>query len=71
MGLYIETIVRYAILYEKEILSLSWFSFNFEVNFHNISAGPQALNYFKHRCLFFFSSAAGDSTIKQMRSLQD
>ena len=44
MGLHIEAIVRYAILYEKEILSLSWFSFNFEVKFHHISAGPQALN---------------------------
>ena len=26
-------------------------SFNFEVNFHHISAGPQALNYFKQHCL--------------------
>ena len=32
-GLYIETIVRHAIVYEKEILSLSWFSFHFEVKF--------------------------------------
>ena len=48
MGLYVETIVRYAILYEKKILSLSWFFFNFEVNFHHISAGPQALNYFNN-----------------------
>ena len=36
----IETIVRYAIVYEKEILILSLFSFNFEVNFHHISFGP-------------------------------
>ena len=58
-----ETMVRYAILYKKEILSLSWFSFNFEVNFHHISEGPQALNYFKEHCLFFFSSATGDSRL--------
>ena len=63
MGLYIKTIVRYAILYEKEILSLSWFSFNFEVNFNHISAGPQALNYLKQHCLFFFSSVTGDSRL--------
>ena len=31
MGLYIEAIVRYAILYDNEILSFSWFSLNFEV----------------------------------------
>ena len=47
MGLYIEKIVRYAILYDREILSLSSFSLNFEVNFQHISGGPQALNYFK------------------------
>ena len=39
MGLYVESIVGYAILYEKEILSLSGFFFNFELNFHHISAG--------------------------------
>ena len=33
---------------EKEILSLSWFIFNFEVNFHHISTRPQALNYFNN-----------------------
>ena len=48
MGLYVESIVGYAILYEKEILSLSGFFFNFELNFHHISAGPQALNYFNN-----------------------
>ena len=65
MGLYIETIVRYAILYEKEILILSWFSFSFEVNFHHISAGSPALNYFKEHCLFFFSSTTGYSRLKK------
>ena len=47
MGLYIEKTVGYAILNDREILSLSGFSFNFEVNFQYISGGPQALNYFK------------------------
>ena len=46
-GCIIETIARYANLYDRKILSLSRFSLNFEVNFQHVSGGPQALNYFK------------------------
>ena len=63
--LYIETIVRYAMLYEKEILSLSWFSFNFEVNFHHISAFPQSLNYFKNMVSFSSPQPLGTLGLKK------
>ena len=71
MGLYVESIVGYAILYEKEILSLSGFYFNFELNFHHISAGPTSFELLQQHCLFFFSSATGASRLKKLYRLQD